>query len=88
MRFLFRTSFVSVPVLLLRSEERVCNGLQLLFINNLLNVLIGMLVEFCKRVAFWSFMNFLFYFFAPFELRICYSFFAMVVRDNVEDRCR
>jgi hypothetical protein len=62
MRFIFRTSFVSVLVLLLSSEERVCNGSQLLFINSLINVLIGMLEEFCKRTAFWCFMNFLFIF--------------------------
>jgi hypothetical protein len=87
MRFLFRTSFVSVLVLLLSSEERVCNGSQLLFINTLINVLIGMLEEICKRTTFWYFMNSLFIYFARFELRICYSF-AMVVRDNVEDGCR
>jgi hypothetical protein len=46
MRFLFRTPFVGVLVLLLSSEERLCNGSQLLFINSLINVLIGMLEEF------------------------------------------
>jgi hypothetical protein len=46
MRFLFRTSFVGVILLLLSSEERLCNGSQLLFINSLINVLIGMLEEF------------------------------------------
>jgi hypothetical protein len=46
MRFIFRTSFVGVLVLFLSSEERPCNGSQLLFINSLINVLIGMLEEF------------------------------------------
>jgi hypothetical protein len=79
MRFLFRTSFVSGLVLLLSSEERISNGSQLLFINNVINVLIGMLEEFCKHIAFWYFINSFLIFFAPSELRICYSVFAMVV---------